>query len=352
MVWNMFSSSCCSWITLTWMKQWRVMTVPLRSGMNGRTLWENTLYRPELLPSRTPGWETSESCSSDTACLRGVSVSILCFTSLHLVLLRLFFSIYLHYINTHHHHSMFLVMVKLFFSGAPDFDEILANCTAELGQTVKLACKVTGVPKPVVTWYKGKTSAECFLIICAAGKSTPIDYSFVVSSLHWFTCWVQMGAQWRQILITSLLRTLTVRARWFWIIWLQMILVSTCALPRAQLAMPVLLEKLLFKVSYPSTVIVDIFIWLLSVIFSLVFFWGIKIILIKNRSLFFCFTECHFSTLFLWITTHLNVFLAVPPRFVNKMRNAVFVAGEDAQFTCVIQSAPNPKIRYSFTSII
>ncbi|TNN67519.1 Obscurin [Liparis tanakae] len=37
----------------------------------------------------------------------------------------------------------------------PDFDEILANCTAELRQTVKLACRVTGVPKPAVTWYKG-----------------------------------------------------------------------------------------------------------------------------------------------------------------------------------------------------
>lgn len=41
------------------------------------------------------------------------------------------------------------------------------------------------------------------------------------------------------------------------------------------------------------------------------------------------------------------MFLVVPPRFVNKMRNATFVAGEDAQFTCVIQSAPNPKIRYA-----
>lgn len=36
----------------------------------------------------------------------------------------------------------------------------------------------------------------------------------------------------------------------------------------------------------------------------------------------------------------------MPPRFVNKMRNAVCVVGEDAQFTCVIQSAPTPKIRW------
>lgn len=32
---------------------------------------------------------------------------------------------------------------------------------------------------------------------------------------------------------------------------------------------------------------------------------------------------------------------------MNKLRNCVFAAGEDAQFTCVIQSAPRPKIRYT-----
>ncbi|KAL7829000.1 hypothetical protein SRHO_G00326340 [Serrasalmus rhombeus] len=36
----------------------------------------------------------------------------------------------------------------------PCFELILNDCTAKLGQTVKLACKVTGTPKPVVTWYK------------------------------------------------------------------------------------------------------------------------------------------------------------------------------------------------------
>lgn len=40
-------------------------------------------------------------------------------------------------------------------------------------------------------------------------------------------------------------------------------------------------------------------------------------------------------------------FIVVPPRFVNKLRNCLFAAGEDAQFTCVIQSAPSPKIRYT-----
>lgn len=41
-------------------------------------------------------------------------------------------------------------------SDPPDFEEELADCTAELGETVKLACRVTGTPKPIVSWYKGR----------------------------------------------------------------------------------------------------------------------------------------------------------------------------------------------------
>ncbi|XP_072537299.1 obscurin [Salminus brasiliensis] len=36
----------------------------------------------------------------------------------------------------------------------PCFELSLTDSAAKLGQTVKLACKVTGSPKPVVTWYK------------------------------------------------------------------------------------------------------------------------------------------------------------------------------------------------------
>ncbi|GCC29258.1 hypothetical protein chiPu_0007696 [Chiloscyllium punctatum] len=36
----------------------------------------------------------------------------------------------------------------------PEFIEKLADCIAEMGQTVKLACLVIGNPKPVITWYK------------------------------------------------------------------------------------------------------------------------------------------------------------------------------------------------------
>ncbi|KAK3571997.1 hypothetical protein QTP86_021336 [Hemibagrus guttatus] len=47
-----------------------------------------------------------------------------------------------------------------FCRGPPDFEAVLTDCTAELGQTVKLACKVTGSPKPVVAWFKDGRAVE------------------------------------------------------------------------------------------------------------------------------------------------------------------------------------------------
>ncbi|XP_071075350.1 obscurin isoform X4 [Desmodus rotundus] len=43
---------------------------------------------------------------------------------------------------------------------SPDFEEELADCTAELGETVKLACRVMGTPKPVISWYKDGKPVE------------------------------------------------------------------------------------------------------------------------------------------------------------------------------------------------
>lgn len=42
---------------------------------------------------------------------------------------------------------------------------------------------------------------------------------------------------------------------------------------------------------------------------------------------------------------HLPLLFAVPPRFVNKVRNAYLVEGEDVQFTCTVEGAPRPQIR-------
>ncbi|XP_075954719.1 obscurin [Anarhichas minor] len=128
----------------------------------------------------------------------------------------------------------------------PDFDEILANCIAELGQTVKLACKVTGVPKPAVTWYKDGRTVEAdphhIIIEDLDGSCTLILDNMTADDSGQYMCLATSSAG-----NASTLGKITVQ---------------------------------------------------------------------------------------------------VPPRFVNKMRNAIFVAGEDTQFTCVIQSAPNPKIRW------
>ncbi|XP_029970331.1 obscurin [Salarias fasciatus] len=128
----------------------------------------------------------------------------------------------------------------------PDFDEILANCTAELGQTVKLACKATGIPKPTVTWYKD-------------GRAVEADPHHIIIEDPDGSC-------------TLILDNMTA----------------------------------------------------------------------DDSGQYMCFATSPAGN----ASTLGKITVQVPPRFVNKIRNAVFVAGEDAQFTCVIQSAPSPKIRW------
>lgn len=40
-------------------------------------------------------------------------------------------------------------------TGPPVFELLLSDWSAKIGQTIKLTCKVTGSPKPVVSWLKG-----------------------------------------------------------------------------------------------------------------------------------------------------------------------------------------------------
>uniref|UniRef100_A0A3B3D722 Obscurin, cytoskeletal calmodulin and titin-interacting RhoGEF a n=1 Tax=Oryzias melastigma TaxID=30732 RepID=A0A3B3D722_ORYME len=128
----------------------------------------------------------------------------------------------------------------------PDFVEILANCTAELGQTVKLACKATGVPKPVITWYKD-------------GRQVEADPHHIIIEDPDGSC-------------TLILDNMTA----------------------------------------------------------------------DDSGQYMCFATSSAGN----ASTLGKITVQVPPRFVTKMKNSVFVAGEDAQFTCVIQSAPTPKIRW------
>ncbi|NXF58286.1 OBSCN protein, partial [Ciccaba nigrolineata] len=128
----------------------------------------------------------------------------------------------------------------------PDFEEELADCTAELGETVKLACKVTGTPKPSVSWYKD-------------GKPVEVDPHHIIIEDPDGSC-------------TLILDNLT----------------------------------------------------------------GV------DSGQYMCFASSPAGN----ASTLGKILVQVPPRFVNKVRNAYFVEGEDAQFTCTIEGAPRPQIRW------
>ncbi|NXI44724.1 OBSCN protein, partial [Galbula dea] len=128
----------------------------------------------------------------------------------------------------------------------PDFEEELADCTAELGETVKLACKVTGAPKPSVSWYKD-------------GKPVEVDPHHIIIEDPDGSC-------------TLILDNLT----------------------------------------------------------------G------ADSGQYMCFASSPAGN----ASTLGKILVQVPPRFVSKVRNAYFVEGEDAQFTCTIEGAPRPQIRW------
>ncbi|KAI7792382.1 putative obscurin-like [Triplophysa rosa] len=128
----------------------------------------------------------------------------------------------------------------------PDFDAVLTDCTAELGQTVKLACKVTGVPKPQVAWYKD-------------GRPVKADPHHIIIEDPDGSC-------------TLILDNMTA----------------------------------------------------------------------DDSGQYMCFATSSAGN----ASTLGKITVQVPPRFVNKIRNATLFPGEDVQFSCTIQSAPSPKIRW------
>ncbi|NWW19023.1 OBSCN protein, partial [Falcunculus frontatus] len=128
----------------------------------------------------------------------------------------------------------------------PDFEEELADCTAELGETVKLACKVTGAPKPSITWYKD-------------GKPVEVDPHHIIIEDPDGSC-------------TLILDNLT----------------------------------------------------------------GV------DTGQYMCFASSPAGN----ASSLGKILVQVPPRFVNKVRNAYLVEGEDVQFTCTVEGAPRPQIRW------
>nr|XP_014350239.1 PREDICTED: obscurin isoform X12 [Latimeria chalumnae] len=129
----------------------------------------------------------------------------------------------------------------------PQFEEELADCTAELGETVKLACRIVGNPKPVITWYKD-------------GKPVEVDPHHIIIEDPDGSC-------------TLILDNLTA----------------------------------------------------------------------SDSGQYMCFAASAAGN----TSTLGKILVQVPPRFVNKLRNGPFVEGEDTQFTCTIQGAPYPQIRWS-----
>ncbi|ETE62730.1 Obscurin, partial [Ophiophagus hannah] len=138
--------------------------------------------------------------------------------------------------------------IRSFFpaSDPPDFEEELADCTAELGETVKLACRVTGTPKPGVTWYKD-------------GKPVEVDPHHIIIEDPDGSC-------------TLILDNLT----------------------------------------------------------------GV------DSGQYLCYASSPAGS----ASTLGKILVQVPPRFVNKMKHAYYASGEDAQFTCTIEGAPYPQIRW------
>ncbi|XP_077160177.1 obscurin isoform X7 [Paroedura picta] len=128
----------------------------------------------------------------------------------------------------------------------PEFEEELADCTAELGETVKLACRVTGTPKPGVIWYKD-------------GKPVEVDPHHIVIEDPDGSC-------------TLILDNLT----------------------------------------------------------------GV------DSGQYMCYAASPAGN----ASTLGKIFVQVPPRFVNKIKHAYYADGEDAQFTCTIEGAPFPQIRW------
>nr|DBA25321.1 TPA: hypothetical protein GDO54_012866 [Pyxicephalus adspersus] len=128
----------------------------------------------------------------------------------------------------------------------PQFIEVLADCTAELGETVKLACRVTGTPKPTATWYKD-------------GRAVEVDPHHIIIEDPDGSC-------------TLILDNMT----------------------------------------------------------------G------ADSGQYMCFASSAAG----YASTLGKILVQVPPRFINKLRNSYFVDGEDARFTCTIEGAPYPQIRW------
>lgn len=79
-------------------------------------------------------------------------------------------------------------------TGPPVFESLLSDFTTKIGQTIKLTCKVTGSPKPVVSWLKGRIYLIQICIYCPCSHNT-----------HWSFCTLQAYCTWSGLITTTVL---------------------------------------------------------------------------------------------------------------------------------------------------
>lgn len=178
------------------------------SGMSIEARSEKSPFKLILCSPACPGWKNFEICNSAANFPYGVSLQSNSST---------------HGSNeVSQTNSWVIKCLNCSLTGAPCFELSLIDSVAKLGQNAKLVCNVTGVPKPVVTWYKGNIFSFAVFSKVLERETLPLDCPFPF----------QMALLWKMTSITLSQKETQVLAIWFWLRCPWMIRVSTCAMRR------------------------------------------------------------------------------------------------------------------------
>uniref|UniRef100_A0A3B5QYG3 Ig-like domain-containing protein n=1 Tax=Xiphophorus maculatus TaxID=8083 RepID=A0A3B5QYG3_XIPMA len=73
---------------------------------------------------------------------------------------------------------------------------LLCDCSTQIGQTIKLTCRVLGFPKPVVSWIKVQHGARCSLtILCPEGEDSGTYTCFTHNDSGQASCEAQLTVE-------------------------------------------------------------------------------------------------------------------------------------------------------------
>ncbi|CAG08043.1 unnamed protein product, partial [Tetraodon nigroviridis] len=168
----------------------------------------------------------------------------------------------------------------------PVFESLLSDWTTKIGQTIKLTCKVTGSPTPVVSWFKGQSSLLPLHCTCQPRSSVGFVLYMHSSFTHSYMCDVRpldglpLEDDPRHIILADCSGTCT------------LILDSLSAQDSGQYA---------------------------------------------------CFAHSFMGS----AGTLAKVVVQAPPRFVSRLESACLIKGENIQFSCSTLTTPLPQIRWS-----